>query len=151
MLIVHPQRPAIGEMKVAVLDVGQGIAVVIQTANHTLLYDAGPSYSSQSDAGSKIIVPFLRGEGVTKLDGFVISHNDSDHSGGAASVLAQVPVAWLASSFDMPETIQPMPKSLQCFAGQKWTWDSVSFEVLYPSLESYANLDLSDNNRATPD
>ena len=153
MLVVHPQRPNNGEMKVAVLDVGQGLSVLIQTANHTLLYDAGPSYSSQSDAGSKIIVPFLRGEGIAKLDGFVISHNDLDHSGGAASVLAQVPVYWLASSFVLPESMLPqtlpkMPQQLHCAAGQKWVWDKVIFEVLYPSLLSYANLDLSDNNRS---
>ena len=147
MLIVHPQRPQNGAMKVAVLDVGQGLSVVIQTANHTLLYDAGPSYSSQSDAGSKIIVPFLRGEGIAKLDGFVVSHNDSDHSGGAASVLAQVPVDWLESSFDMPQTLPNMPHQLHCFSGQTWTWDGVGFEVLNPSLLSYANLELSDNNR----
>ncbi len=147
MLIVHPLKPEIGEMKVAVLDIGQGLAVVIQTKNHTLLYDAGPRYSSQSDAGSKIIVPFLRGEGIAKLDGFIVSHNDEDHSGGAGSVLAQVPVDWLASSFDMPQTLPKMPKQLHCFAGQKWAWDGVNFEVLYPSLLSYANLDLSDNNR----
>ena len=147
MLIVHPQRPKIGEMKVVVLDVGQGLSVLIQTANHNLLYDAGPSYSSQSDAGSKIIVPFLRGEGVAKLDGFVVSHNDSDHSGGAASVLAQVPVTWLASSYDLPQTLPKMPKQLHCFAGQTWRWDAVKFEVLNPSLESYQNIELSDNNR----
>jgi competence protein ComEC len=147
MLIVHPPRPKQSEMKVAVLDVGQGLSVVIQTANHTLLYDAGPSYSSQSDAGSKIIVPFLRGEGITKLDGFIVSHNDSDHSGGAASVLAQVPVNWLASSFDMLQSLPKMPRQLHCAAGQKWVWDDVKFEVLYPSLPSYANPDLSDNNR----
>ena len=88
-------------MQVAVLDVGQGLAVVIQTKNHSLLYDAGSRYSAQSDAGSKIIVPYLRGEGIAKLDGFIVSHDDIDHSGGAASVLAQVPVTWLASSFDL--------------------------------------------------
>ena len=153
MLLVHPQRLQNGEMKVAVLDVGQGLSVLIQTANHTLLYDAGPSYSSQSDAGSKIIVPFLRGEGIAKLDGFVISHNDLDHSGGAASLLAQVPVNWLATSYDLPESMLPqtlrkMPQQLHCTAGQKWVWDKVNFEVLYPSLLSYTNLDLSDNNKS---
>ncbi len=147
MLIVHPQHPKNGEMKVAVLDVGQGLSVVIQTANHTLLYDDGPSYSSQSDAGSKIIVPFLRGEVITKLDGFVVSHDDSDHSGGTASVLAQMPVSWLVSSFDIQQTLPKMPQQFHCSAGQKWVWDNVNFEVLYPSLESYANLDLSDNKR----
>jgi competence protein ComEC len=134
-------------MQVAVLDIGQGLAVVIQTANHTFLYDAGPRYSAQSDAGSKIVVPYLRGEGVKKLDGFIVSHNDVDHSGGAASVLAQMPVAWLASSFDLAE-IDKSSKHIKCFAGQHWRWDKVDFEVLYPGWESYENKNLTDNNRS---
>ena len=104
LFFVDSPKPEIGEMHVAVLDVGQGLAVTIQTANHALLYDAGPRYSAQSDAGSKIVVPFLRGQGVKKLDGFIVSHDDDDHRGGVASVLAQVPVGWVASSFEMTET-----------------------------------------------
>jgi competence protein ComEC len=112
-----------------------------------LLYDAGSRYSAQSDAGSKIIVPYLRGEGIAKLDGFVVSHNDVDHSGGAASVLAQVPVTWLASSFDLVSDKLPK-KAIKCFAGQHWRWDKVDFEVLHPSLESYEDENISDNNRS---
>ena len=130
-------------MQVSVLDVGQGLSVVVKTANHVLLYDAG----------SRIVVPYLHGEGINKLDGFIVSHNDSDHSGGAASVLAQIPVNWLATSFDVPDdwyaekNSQPN-KTINCFAGQTWQWDKVKFEVLNPSLESYANAEISDNNRS---
>ncbi len=145
LFFVHPPRPKMGEMQVAVLDVGQGLAVVIQTENHTLLYDAGSRYSAQSDAGSKIIAPYLRGEGVKKLDGFIVSHNDVDHSGGATSVLVQTPVDWLASSFVLAETGQSV-KQLKCFAGQHWVWDGVDFKVLYPRIESYDNADIKDNN-----
>jgi len=148
MLIAHPQKPAQGEMKVDVLDVGQGLAVVVQTATHVFLYDAGPSYSAQNDAGSKIIVPFLRGEGIKKLDGMMISHNDMDHSGGMVSILAQLPVSWLSSSFELPENDALLVKRSHCVAGQKWVWDKVSFEVLYPSLESYELIDIKDNNRS---
>ena len=144
--VVSP-KPAIGEMHVAVLDVGQGLAVTIQTANHALLYDAGPRYSAHSDAGSKIVVPFLRGQGMKKLDGFIVSHNDDDHSGGAASVLAQVPVKWVASSFEIPK-VSATQKRIKCFAGQRWQWDGVKFEVLYPRMESYENPNLTDNNRS---
>jgi competence protein ComEC len=147
LFVVEVPKPNVGEMRVAVLDVGQGLAVVIQTKNHTLLYDAGSRYSAQSDAGSKIIVPYLRGEGIAKLDGFVVSHNDVDHSGGAASVLAQVPVTWLASSFDLVSDKLPK-KAIKCFAGQHWRWDKVDFEVLHPSLESYEDENISDNNRS---
>lgn len=142
-----------GAMQVSVLDVGQGLSVVVKTKNHVLLYDAGSRYTSQSDAGSRVVVPYLRGEGVNKLDGFIVSHNDTDHSGGAASVLAQMPVNWLATSFDVPDdwyaekNTQPK-KTINCFAGQTWQWDKVKFEVLNPSLESYANAEISDNNRS---
>jgi competence protein ComEC len=147
LFLVEIPRPEIGEMQVVVLDVGQGLAVVIQTKNHTFLYDAGSRYSAQSDAGSKIVVPFLRGEGVKKLDGFIVSHDDIDHSGGAVSVLAQVPVTWLASSFDLVADNLPK-KTMKCFSGQHWRWDGVSFEVLHPSLESYENAEINDNNRS---
>ncbi len=143
-----PPRPEAGGMQVAVLDIGQGLSVVVKTANHTLLYDAGPKFNEQSDAGGRIVVPYLRGEGIKKLDGFMLSHNDIDHSGGAASVLAQVPVGWFASSFTESQTMQLPPKSLKCFAGQHWQWDGVSFEVLHPSLPSYNDANLSDNNRS---
>lgn len=147
LFFVNLPKLAEGEMQATALDVGQGLAVVIKTKNHTLLYDAGPRYSAQSDAGSRIIFPFLRGEGVKKLDGFIVSHNDADHSGGASSVLAQVPVTWLASSFDLSE-IDKSSKRMKCFAGQHWQWDKVDFEVLSPSWDSYENVNLTDNNRS---
>ena len=121
---------------------------MIKTANHTFLYDAGPSFSKQSDAGSRIVVPYLRGEGVKKLDGFIVGHNDIDHSGGAASVLAQMSVGWLASSYKLPTEMQLPAKQLKCFAGQYWRWDNVKFEVLHPTIESYANPEIKDNNRS---
>jgi competence protein ComEC len=147
LFFANSDRPEVGAMQVAVLDIGQGLAVVVKTANHTFLYDAGPKYNEQSDAGGRIVVPYLRGEGVKKLDGFMVSHNDIDHSGGAPSVLAQVPVGWFASSFDTTE-IYATKKSIKCFAGQHWRWDGVSFEVLYPSWQSYDDLTLTDNNRS---
>lgn len=148
MLVIGPALPASGEMKVAVLDVGQGLSVVVQTAKHTLLYDAGPKFNAQSDAGSRIVIPYLRGEGIGKLDGLMVSHNDIDHSGGMASVLAIMPVDWLNSS--LPETIETPAtlEKMQCYAGQSWLWDGVLFEVLHPSIESYDDLKLKDNNRS---
>ncbi|MGQ0442269.1 MAG: DNA internalization-related competence protein ComEC/Rec2 [Methylophilaceae bacterium] len=148
MLFVNPSKLKQGEMKVTVLDVGQGLAVLVQTAKHAMLYDAGPSYSKQSDAGSRIIMPFLRGEGIKKLDGAVISHDDIDHSGGIASILSQMPVSWLASSFASAEIMQSKPTQLRCFSGKTWTWDAVRFEMLYPALESYQHGDIKDNNRS---
>ncbi len=76
LFFVNSARPAPGEMQVAVLDIGQGLSVVVKTAKHTLLYDAGPKYNEQSDAGGRIVVPYLRGEGIKQLDGFIVSHNE---------------------------------------------------------------------------
>jgi competence protein ComEC len=153
LFFVQTPKMADGAMQVAVLDVGQGLSVVIKTANHTLLYDAGPQFSTQSDAGSRIVVPYLRGEGIKKLDGFIVSHNDIDHSGGMSSVLAQMPVTWLASTYSLPAEfqlakVQPRMRQLKCFAGQHWRWDSVQFEVLHPSIESNKNPEITDNNRS---
>lgn len=131
-----------GQMRVTILDVGQGLSVLVQTARHTLLYDAGPAYTAQSDAGQRIVLPYLRHLGVSKLDIAVISHDDNDHVGGMASVLAGVPARQLLSSlapeatfFQQLQRLHPavaMPHQA-CHAGQQWQWDQVTFRVLYPA------------------
>jgi competence protein ComEC len=156
MLFPRLEQLQTGELKLAVLDVGQGLSVVVQTAHHALLYDAGPRYSVTSDAGQRIVVPYLRGQGVTQLNGVVISHDDNDHAGGMPSVLAHVPVEWLASSlqaqaalFTQPQWQAVIPaERMWCYAGQAWHWDDVQFEVLWPSLASYEDADLKDNDRS---
>jgi competence protein ComEC len=151
MLFVMPSKPMMGEMNVMVLDVGQGLSVVVQTARHTLLYDAGPMFSAQSDAGSRIVLPYLYGEGIKALDGMIVSHDDNDHSGGMMSVLKQMPVAWLLSSFQVDllqnKTLNNV-KSMACVAGQSWLWDQVRFEVLYPTHLQMADAQVKDNNRS---
>jgi competence protein ComEC len=148
MLLIAPQRPNTGDMKVTVLDVGQGLSVAVQTATHTLLYDAGGKYSEQADAGSRIVLPFLRGEGVRRLNGFVVSHNDTDHSGGMRTVLAQMPVSWLVSSMPERAVQNDNIKHIKCFSGQHWVWDGVDFQMIYPQLYSYEDAALTDNNRS---
>jgi competence protein ComEC len=148
MILLEPPRPAFGAMQVAVLDVGQGLAVALRTATHTLLYDTGPRYSSQSDAGSRIVVPYLRGEGIRQLDGLIISHNDTDHSGGLASVLAQMPVDWVASSLADNTPVLATHEHMLCYTGQSWVWNGVRFDMLNPSSSSYEEADIKDNNRS---
>ena len=101
LFVVVPPPPAPGAFRVTVLDVGQGLAVLVQTHAHALLYDTGPRYNDTADAGNRIIAPMLRATGIRALDALVVSHQDSDHSGGALSLLQTVPVGWLASS--LPE------------------------------------------------
>ena len=93
-----PPRPDPGAFRMTVLDVGQGLAVVVQTHRHTLLYDTGPRYTDEADAGGRIVAPFLRAAGIARLGAMIVSHQDSDHSGGAATLLQTVPVDWLLSS-----------------------------------------------------
>lgn len=148
LFLVLPPAPRQGELWLTVLDVGQGLAAVARTREHALLYDAGPSFGAEADAGSRIVVPYLRGTGVSRLDGMVISHDDIDHSGGAASVLQSVPVGWTISSLpDGTPILAGAANKLRCFSGQKWTWDGVRFEMLHPTLGSYQNDRLKDNDR----
>ena len=148
MFLVLPSQPEQGALWLSVLDVGQGLSVVVQTQNHALLYDTGPRYTADADSGSRIVVPYLRAAGIKRLDGLIVTHDDSDHSGGAISVLDAVPVGWLASSLpaDSPILLHAQ-KSLPCFAGQKWEWDGVYFEMLHPGWTSYADEAVSKNNR----
>ncbi len=153
MLFVKPAQLAQGEMQVTVLDVGQGLSVIIKTATHIMVYDTGRKYNEDNDAGSQIVMPYLRSQGVKHVNAMVISHDDSDHSGGAESLLAQMPIAWVASSYAMPIdenalAKQSVPKQSRCSAGQHWVWDDVKFEVLYPQKESYQDADIKDNNRS---
>src|SRR3989440_4452184 len=76
--------PPPGEAWLTTFDVGQGLAVLVRTSNRALLYDAGPAFGTESDSGSRGVVPALRGDGVARLDMVVLSHEDNDHIGGAA-------------------------------------------------------------------
>lgn len=127
--LVPPPRLAPGALRVTVYDVGQGLAVLVRTRKHALLYDAGPRGSGGRDAGRAVVVPNLRAAGLWRLDRLVISHADIDHAGGAASVLAGVAVATTLVS---PGDPAPPPGARRCAAGQRWTWDAVRFEILHP-------------------
>lgn len=136
-------------LKVTVLDVGQGLAVVIQTPNHTLLYDTGPAYSHRFDAGNGIIVPYLYSQGLHAIDRLMISHGDKDHSGGVASVIKMIDVKDIFLSEKLPAISNPQT---YCAAGQRWRWDGVEFEVLSPSADisgqTSHKMMLSENNRS---
>lgn len=127
------------ELRVDVLDVGQGLAVLVRTARHTLLYDAGPAFRLR-DAGEAVVVPVLRRAGVRHLDAIVISHEDRDHAGGARAVLRQFPQAQLIAA---RKTVVAAGGFVRCEAGVSWQWDGVHFRVLSPGP---GNEPLSDND-----
>jgi len=129
-------RPAEGQFEMIAADIGQGNAVVIRTAQHTLVYDAGPRYSVDSDAGHRVLVPLLRATN-EKVDVVMLSHRDSDHSGGIKSVLTMHPKANFISSIENTHELQSLRPTQRCMAGQAWQWDGVDFAVLHPSALDY--------------
>lgn len=124
------EQPRHGEMELVLLDVGQGLSVLVRTGDHRLLYDAGPAVRDGFDAGERVVVPALRALGVNRLDAMVVSHGDNDHAGGADAVRRALPVrAWHG-----PPGLQPQPPmdAVDCTAGLRWQWEGVWFEYLHP-------------------
>jgi competence protein ComEC len=136
VLLWQVARPAPGEFELLLADIGQGNAVIVRTAGHTLVYDSGPRYSPESDAGHRVVVPLLRAMD-EKVHELVLSHRDTDHTGGAAAVLQMHPRAGLLSSIEDGHELQALRRARRCEAGQRWLWDSVEFEVLHPRAEDY--------------
>ncbi len=148
MFLNAPEPPAHGAVRPIVFDVGQGLAVAAQTRHHALLYDTGPDFGDGADSGNRILVPSLRAMGIARLDGLILTHNDTDHTGGAASVMQAMPIEWMLSSLpDEHPLLQQAVDSQHCTDGQAWQWDGVSFEILHPDADSYGNTTVRDNNR----
>jgi competence protein ComEC len=140
-LLLNPgYRPAEDVWRTTFIDVGQGMAVLIQRGERAWLYDTGALYSEQSNAGQRIVVPLLKAWGVRRLDGLIVSHADSDHSGGAAAVLQALPVAWMASSLSPEHALPALArrlgiKSLPCAQGQGFAVAGLQMEFLHPPAE----------------
>lgn len=128
--LLWPDRelPAQGEAELVVIDVGQGLSVLVRTARHALLYDAGPAVEDGFDAGERAVVPALRALGVARLDRLVVSHHDNDHAGGMAAVRRVMPVGRTLA----PEGA-PLDVDGACRSGQSWEWDGVRFRFLHPT------------------
>jgi competence protein ComEC len=139
-LLWQAPRPAEGHFELLAADIGQGNAVLVRTARHALLYDTGPRFSRESDAGQRTLVPLLRALG-EQLDTIIVSHRDSDHSGGALAVQAMQPNAALLSSLEDGHEIiaarDPKQSTQRCKAGQRWQWDGVDFQILHPQAADY--------------
>ncbi|MFT3820538.1 MAG: DNA internalization-related competence protein ComEC/Rec2 [Rubrivivax sp.] len=133
------ERPPPGRYELLAVDVGQGTAVLVRTHGHLLVYDAGPLYGQASDAGQRVLLPLLQALGERRIDVLMLSHRDSDHVGGAAALLARLPVGLLSSSLEPghPLLAGAVPRQ-RCLAGQRWQWDGVDFEVLHPDDATYA-------------
>jgi competence protein ComEC len=133
VFLVQPGRPGPGEVRLTLLDVGQGLATVVQTQHHVLVYDAGPGFSEAFDTGAAVVIPFLRSQGIRSIDTLVVSHGDNDHIGGVPSLLSVYPAGRIISS--VPGKIAPATAE-HCLRGQHWMWDGVNFGVLHPLTAS---------------
>ncbi|MCX7089188.1 MAG: DNA internalization-related competence protein ComEC/Rec2 [Methylococcales bacterium] len=121
-----------GSVRMTLLDVGQGLATVIQTTEHVLIFDTGIKFSADADSGQSVLLPFLAQQGIRHIDGVIISHGDNDHIGGVDSLLADYTPTWLYTS--VPAQLVDY-NGQACEQGQRWTWDAVEFIILSPSHE----------------
>jgi competence protein ComEC len=129
LFFLKPLPPKYGDVVVTVLDVGQGLSVVVQTHHHRLVYDLGPAYSDEFDTATTVVLPYLQSRGIDRIDRLVLSHGDNDHAGGWQALLAELPVQSLyygeyLNGFDV--------RARPCMAGQRWQWEGVAFEFLHP-------------------
>ncbi len=151
LLFPGRQSLAQGEFEFTLLDVGQGLSAVVQTANHTLVFDTGPRFRSGFDTGSQVVAPFLRQAGVQKVDVLLLSHSDIDHAGGAQGLMENIPVENILAGEPSQQKIRVQVSA--CEAGQRWRWDGVDFSLLYPAknaqiLGNNASCVLKISNRA---
>jgi len=123
MLWPAVERPVPGHVELWLPDVGQGGATLVRTHRHAMVFDAGPRWGPGSDAAQRVLLPLLRGLGERRLDLLMVSHEDQDHAGGTASLLRAMPVA---------RRLGAVPGGEACRRGQRWEWDGVRFEVLWP-------------------
>lgn len=127
LLLPALRAPASGEAELIVIDVGQGLSVLVRTQHHALLYDMGPAVQDGFDAGERVVVPTLHALGVHRIDLAMVSHGDNDHAGGFAAVKRAFPPA-----LSLSPRGSPVPDTKPCVAGTHWRWDGVEFRVLHP-------------------
>ncbi len=139
--LLQAHTPPPGAFRFTLLDVGQGLAAVVQTEKHVLVYDTGPGFPSGFNTGGAVIAPFLRASGHSRADTLVVSHADIDHAGGVAGLLAEIPVDRVLAG--EPDQIAAADVE-QCLDGMSWRWDGVEFRVLHPQGSSTA----TGNNRS---
>ncbi|RLJ17718.1 DNA internalization-related competence protein ComEC/Rec2 [bacterium endosymbiont of Escarpia laminata] len=127
LIFSSPQRPPPGGFRLTLLDVGQGLSVVVETARHQLVYDTGPAFPSGFNTAEAALLPYLHSRGIEQIDRLVVSNGDQDHAGGVAPLLKGIKVVDLIGGESMA-----VPNFRYCRSGMSWQWDGVSFEILHP-------------------
>lgn len=130
----QPKRP----LRLTVLDMGQGLGVVVETQGRTFVYDTGARYGASFNGGSGIIAPYLRSRGIDHIDLLVVSHGDGDHAGGYQGLVGAIAVDQLVSGADFNPPLSQEPKQTKCRSGQRWTWqyESTAFFFTQPIIET---------------
>ena len=134
-----PSRPPMGRVELLGADVGQGNAVLVRTAHHSLLFDAGPRFGSESDSGERVWLPLLQRMG-ERLDMLILSHSDADHTGGAIAIHKSQSQAKVLSSVTTNHWLGHTLPITRCEAGQTWQWDQVTFDIIHPLAGDYDKL-----------
>lgn len=142
LLVGGRSGPQQGQFEVTVLDVGQGLAVLVRTAEHQLLYDVGAQFSPNFDAANAVVLPYLRQQGIAALDRVVISHGDNDHAGALPMLIDGVAVAEVV--FGSASIATGKVSQQACEDGQAWQWDKVSFKLMQADASTWHN----ENNRS---
>jgi competence protein ComEC len=132
----RPVTPGHGEFRLVLLDVGQGLAAVVHTQSHVLVYDTGPAFRTGRDTGELVVLPYLHSQGVRSIDTLMVSHGDLDHQGGLQSIMHAMPVARLLAG---PSVKVRLAQLQRCRRGQRWSWDGVEFAVLHPGSTQYTH------------
>lgn len=130
LLAWKPAAPPPTCVDIEMLDVGQGLAIVVRTHEHVLIYDTGPSYRSGGVAAERIVLPYLASRGIHKIDQIVVSHSDLDHAGGVQALVDTQDVGHIMSGDPLPWFTQV---ARQCSAGTAWAWNQVRFSILHPA------------------
>lgn len=149
----RPEPIAAGDVRLTVLDVGQGLSILVETQGHRLLYDTGASVGDKFSAVSSSVMPVLRHFGISSIDTVVLSHSDNDHAGGYRELSDKVSVTGVLYGEEIPGL--PVMRAPCSYPG-KWYWDGVLFEFIYPynylfkldSKPAFYRANLKSNNRS---
>jgi competence protein ComEC len=134
LILYKPATPQKGVFWLTLLDAGQGLAAVVQTKNHVLVYDTGPKFSENFNAGDAVVLPYLQVNDIKKIDMLMVSHGDNDHIGGATAILQNMIATRILTS--VPRRFSGF-NAAYCHQGQSWSWDGISFQVLWPPAGDY--------------
>ena len=147
--LMPTERPAAGALWLTALDVGQGMALVLETADSTLVFDTGPKVSEDADAGARVVVPYLRARGIDRVAMLVVSHLDSDHSGGARSLLDSIAVERVLTSIERDSPMLKTARDVQrCEVGQRFSLGALQLSVLNPPGALYERPKATTNQKS---